>query len=540
MDKKKIDEITKYYENRLYLAAKGQNILNIGYNKYSLLIQDYLKEVPDKKNLVNTVEAIESLERCIGYNNSFGVSCAKTWLSKAYEDGFLDALFFIALLESGYYELDIDKESSLSHFNEYKGKGGMLPLPYDDFDKFIKKNLEKTEIGNKRRDEERVEEKRKEYNLHVTSGKAGMDPDIRAEYAKMWVKRMNENAILIRHLDVIKVHVDFSNDDDIYRLLDARRVSTIHTKKTQELSQKLGFHLVGYVDREGRDINNDLACAISGYDYLGSFMLLFKTDDNFKNLPLEEDELESLYNYLTNIEDVQEESREDELSEDDLLLCYVLMVDVNIAWPKIKNYKCSYKLCVPVVYMDGREKYNLPYLNEAIEYLGIDRINGVLELKLHLGSDKELKLSLDKPVSFDFSYQKNPDNEESYRVGSIRLELKHFIWVMSDFIGSINIKEELHSSDEPMVEEKTFINYRDDSKEYLSSSISGNTFYPFLIDSTHKMAIVYAYRKDYENEDLIVNTYFPINIDSKTIFHDKWTDDSGDVYDQIITITYEK
>ena len=30
------------------------------------------------------------------------------------------------------------------------------------------------------------------------------------------------------------------------------------------------------------------------------------------------------------------------------------------------------------------------------------------------------------------------------------------------------------------------------------------------------MAIVYAYRKDYENEDLIVNTYFPINIDSKT------------------------
>ena len=110
---------------------------------------------------------------------------------------------------------------------------------------------------------------------------------------------MKENAILIRNLDIVKVYVDFSNLDNIKSILNCDRLSTIHTAKTQELSEKLGFHLMGYVDREGDDINNEVACEVSGYDYIGSFMLLFKTDDSYHELPLSEDELEKLYSYLT-------------------------------------------------------------------------------------------------------------------------------------------------------------------------------------------------------------------------------------------------
>ena len=110
---------------------------------------------------------------------------------------------------------------------------------------------------------------------------------------------MKENAIIIRQLDVIKTYVDFSDIDNIYQAINAERVSTIHTAKTQELSSKLGVHLMGFVDREGDDINNKKACEISGYDYLGSFMLLCKTDDKFNALPFTEAELESVYNYLT-------------------------------------------------------------------------------------------------------------------------------------------------------------------------------------------------------------------------------------------------
>ena len=110
---------------------------------------------------------------------------------------------------------------------------------------------------------------------------------------------MKENAILIRFLDVVKVHVNFDDERGIYDALGVDRVSTIHTAKTQDISNKLGVHIIGYVNREGNDINNDLACQISGYDYLGSFMLVCKTDNKFNLYPFEENELESVYTYLT-------------------------------------------------------------------------------------------------------------------------------------------------------------------------------------------------------------------------------------------------
>ncbi len=110
---------------------------------------------------------------------------------------------------------------------------------------------------------------------------------------------MKENALIVRPLDIIKVYVDFSDIDNIYKAIDAKRVSTIHTKKTQEISELLGIHLMGFVDREGNDINNDKACHISGYDYLGSFMLLCKADDKLNALPFTEKELECVYTYLT-------------------------------------------------------------------------------------------------------------------------------------------------------------------------------------------------------------------------------------------------
>ena len=110
---------------------------------------------------------------------------------------------------------------------------------------------------------------------------------------------MKENAILVRQLDIIKVYVDFSDFNNIYKVLNVKHVSTIHTEKTQNISRLLGIHLMGYVDREGHDINNKKACEITGYDYLGSFLLLFKTDDKFNALPLEENELECVFTFLT-------------------------------------------------------------------------------------------------------------------------------------------------------------------------------------------------------------------------------------------------
>ena len=110
---------------------------------------------------------------------------------------------------------------------------------------------------------------------------------------------MKENAIIIRQLDIVKIHIDFSDIDNIYNAIYADRVSTIHTAKTQELSAKLGVHLIGFINRKCDDINNEKACEISGYDYLGSLMFLCKADDKLNPLPFEEDELERVYAFLT-------------------------------------------------------------------------------------------------------------------------------------------------------------------------------------------------------------------------------------------------
>ena len=110
---------------------------------------------------------------------------------------------------------------------------------------------------------------------------------------------MKENAILIRQLDVLKIYVDLSDMENIYKVLDADRIATIHTIKTQEISSKLGIHLIGFVNRNFDDSINTLACEFSGYDYLGSSMLVCKTDDKYNALPLNESELECVYTYLT-------------------------------------------------------------------------------------------------------------------------------------------------------------------------------------------------------------------------------------------------
>ena len=141
---------------------------------------------------------------------------------------------------------------------------------------------------------------------------------------------MKENAIIIRQLDIIKIHIDFSDIDNIYNAIYADRVSTIHTAKTQELSAKLGVHLIGFINRKCDDINNEKACEISGYDYLGSLMFLCKADDKLNPLPFEEDELERVYNFLTTGEIVGNAG-----DEEDLLGEFLNKYEINPVLPNL-------------------------------------------------------------------------------------------------------------------------------------------------------------------------------------------------------------
>ena len=66
---------------------------------------------------------------------------------------------------------------------------------------------------------------------------------------------MGINAIRISDR-VEKVELDFAFDESLKESLGFARLYAIHTAKTNEMSQRLGFHIGGYCDKKGRKTFN--------------------------------------------------------------------------------------------------------------------------------------------------------------------------------------------------------------------------------------------------------------------------------------------
>ena len=107
---------------------------------------------------------------------------------------------------------------------------------------------------------------------------------------------MGPNAIRISDR-VEKVELDFASDESLKEGLGFARPYTIHTAKTNEMSQRLGFHIGGYCDDRGRG-GPALAASLVGYECLPSDVVLFKMDEKYSPLPLNEEELNSLFVFL--------------------------------------------------------------------------------------------------------------------------------------------------------------------------------------------------------------------------------------------------
>lgn len=107
---------------------------------------------------------------------------------------------------------------------------------------------------------------------------------------------MKENAIRITDT-IEKVYVDFSSLDSIQSSTNINRPYTIHTSNTINMSSRLGFHIGGFCDDRGSN-EFELAEEISGYDFLPSELYLCLMDYSYNYLPLEEDKLLKLYDYL--------------------------------------------------------------------------------------------------------------------------------------------------------------------------------------------------------------------------------------------------
>ena len=105
------------------------------------------------------------------------------------------------------------------------------------------------------------------------------------------------NALRISN-EIEKVTVDFSSYESLKKSTGFSRAYTIHTEKTNTLLNKLGFHVGGFCDENGSG-GSSLACQVTGYDDLPSDVILCLMDEKYNFLPLDEEQLESLYVYLT-------------------------------------------------------------------------------------------------------------------------------------------------------------------------------------------------------------------------------------------------
>lgn len=202
---------------------------------------------------------------------------------------------------------------------------------------------------------------------------------------------MKANAILVKPEGIEKVYVDLSNYRNICQAINANGISTIHTIKTQEISRKLGIHLVGYVDRYGGNLDNELAAQISGYDEIYSFMLLCKTDDKWNDFPLSEGELECLYTYLTT-------GKVTMIDRDDKATAFFEKYGIdNPALPKVSFKPEVYQLdSVPYVMLFRYDMYKLndkqiQELGNAMFYMADRLINEGFNIVdgVHLSPDKK-------------------------------------------------------------------------------------------------------------------------------------------------------
>ena len=110
---------------------------------------------------------------------------------------------------------------------------------------------------------------------------------------------MKENSVLITPTGIEKVTIDFENFDNVNKLLHADRVTVINNQKTKEMCQRLRINIMVIANSMDDAVNNCLTCKLFGDEMVNSSVFLCKTDDSYNALPFKEEELDRIYDYLS-------------------------------------------------------------------------------------------------------------------------------------------------------------------------------------------------------------------------------------------------
>lgn len=344
-----------------------------------------------------------------------------------------------------------------------------------------------------------------------------MDPDVLKDYLK-GNDEQKYNALKVGK-KIEKVNLDFSSYESLKASAKINRFYTIHTANTNQIGNKLGFHLGGFCDDNGVG-GSELAAEISGYDSLPSDLYLCLMDDKYNFLPLKEKELDSLFNYLCPPEemfDAPEEAFENYDGEEYELNDYFLFVKIDSTWSKSSDqYENHYEYCYPL-FVENKPYF--PYFNHLFEMVGFDRIHDLITLKINRGKGEEIiDIKLNEECKLDFSYSPNEDDDE-YREGTVIFTLRHLNLRAPKLAGKIKYRATFQV-DNKITEDETF---------YLSPIIDdvdngptidvpvGDTIGVFAIDEDNGFILLYGLT-NVEGEDESRVYYLPLWLDKENTY----------------------
>ena len=349
----------------------------------------------------------------------------------------------------------------------------------------------------------------KEYNSGDSdpyfSPYSRMDPDLMKEYIQ-GENKPEYNAIKVGNT-IEKIVLDFSSYESLKETSGVARFYTIHTAQTNEIGNKLGFHVGGFCDDYGSG-GSDLAAEISGYDELPSDLFLCLMDDKYNFLPLSEKQLNDLYNYLVKQnEDTQEECFENYDAEENDLEDYVLFFKVKAYWPdNEEKLSLHYEYCYPLLL---EKKPSFPFFDELFTVEGYDRIHKTLTLKLKMGKKEEIiNLKIDEDYELNFDYNSSPRKKSTHRVGTAVFTFSRFNFVTNKIPGKIVFHAKAEGAEVESVDQEFVLDDINDKgdDDSIFELETGERYCVLFIDELAKIVIFVGFRPGEDEEDN--QTYF--------------------------------
>ena len=362
------------------------------------------------------------------------------------------------------------------------------------------------------------------------------------------------NAIRISD-KIEKVFIDFSSYDSLKESSGFERLYTVHTAKTMEISNLLGFHVAGFCDDYGVG-GSELAASFSGYDSLPSDLILCLIDDKYNFLPLNETQLERLFVYLRTgrvIElsggsvsktdssiDVIEEVKEDD--DDAAFKSGVIFVSFEASWPDSEDdYKYSGTFAYPLFIENKRLKPSFPYFDDFFDVVGVDDTRDLVTIKVYNGDIETIyDINLDETIAVEFDYHSQKLKKATHRKGVAKFSYHIFDFSDDVIPGKIDFTEtQLTNGVEDICEAKYLESICDDEDKagYVDLE-NDDRYFIFLCDYIHNFVLLYGFRFLKSNDKEAATLFIPLFLDKPVSEIDTYKDEKGRTIEYNLTIKH--